>query len=52
MRFSQASAFAENWRTSLDRSVFADAQGLLDMGDMLSMLAITRRPVGLDALLW
>jgi hypothetical protein len=27
----QASAFVENWRTSLDRSVLADAQGLLNM---------------------
>ena len=27
----QASVFVENWRTSLDRSVLADAQGLLNM---------------------
>src|SRR5216683_5124777 len=31
MRWSQASAFAENWRTSLDRRVLTDAEGLLNM---------------------
>jgi hypothetical protein len=31
MRGTQAIPFVENWRTGLDRSVLADAQGLLNM---------------------